>query len=56
MKSDLEQLIDEETEKRLAIMEQEDYQFPKQATKWDYILIMASIVVCFALIWWGVGS
>lgn len=50
MKDSLEQLIYDETEKRLNEMEQPDYEFPKRMSKADYAVIVGAIVVCTLLI------
>jgi len=47
---DIGKLIDEETDRRLAIMEEPGYEFPPQATKWDWIAIVALIAVSSVLI------
>ncbi len=47
---DIGKLISEETKKRLDIMGNPDYQFPKKATKKDAIAIVLSIVACVTLI------
>lgn len=49
-KVDIGQLIDDETAKRLEIMQSADYEWPKQAGKWNYYAIVACIVVCIVLI------
>lgn len=46
----LEQLIYEETEKRLEEMQSDSYEFPKQMTKTDYTVIAVSVIVCIGLI------
>jgi hypothetical protein len=46
----IEELIYNETKKRLAIMEKPDYEFPKRITKVDVIAITAGIVICCLLI------
>ncbi|POO87383.1 hypothetical protein C1H57_25450 [Clostridium sp. 2-1] len=46
----IEELIYNETKKRLAIMEKPDYEFPKGITKADVIAITAGIVLCLLLI------
>ena len=51
MKQDsIEQLIYEETEKRLEEMQSDSYEFPKQMTKTDYMVIAVSVIVCTGLI------
>ena len=47
---DIGKLIDEETDRRLAIMEKPDYEFPPKATSWDWVAIVALIVVSSVLI------
>ena len=49
-KVDIGKLIDEETEKRLDLMQNPDYVFPKKAGKGDVIAIVVSIMICAALI------
>ena len=44
------ELIDQETERRLEIMEREDYEFPARIGKGDVIAIVASIAVSLGLI------
>lgn len=46
----IEELIYNETKKRLAIMEKPDYEFPKSITKADVIAIASGIVLCLLLI------
>ena len=46
----IEQMIYDETEKRLAVMESPDYVFPKKITKADVIGIVASVAVSVVLI------
>ncbi|MBR1863287.1 MAG: hypothetical protein IJ806_04295 [Ruminococcus sp.] len=46
----LEQIIYDETEKRLAEMSKEDYEFPERADKKDYIGIALAVGVCLLLI------
>ena len=48
--TDIGKIIDEETERRLAIMEAEDYEWPEKADKKDAIAIVAVIIVCIVLI------
>ena len=48
--SSIEELINSETAKRLEIMEDSDYDFPKQIGKGDWIAIIVGIVVCLVLI------
>lgn len=47
---DIGKIIDEETERRLAIMEADDYEWPEKADKKDAIAIVAIIAVCIGLI------
>lgn len=47
---DIGRLIDEETERRIQIMESPDYVWPTKAGKGDWIGIAAAICVCVALI------
>ena len=47
---DIGKLIDEETKRRLEIMESSDYEWPKKAGRWNWIAIIAAIVVCIVLI------
>ena len=49
-KIDIGKLIDEETEKRLAIMQAPDYEFPKKAGTADWVIICISIVISIVLI------
>lgn len=49
-KIDIGQLIDEETERRLKIMKEPDYEWPKKAGKGDAIAIVTSILACIILI------
>lgn len=46
----IEQMIYDETERRLQIMEKSDYEFPKKAGKADAIGIVVSVVVSIILI------
>ena len=46
----IEEVIYQETEKRLAIMQQPDYEFPARIGKGDVAAIITSIVVCLTLI------
>ena len=50
MEQSIEDLIYEETDKRLKEMADPDYQFPKRFSKIDYVLIIAMCCVCLALI------
>ena len=49
-KTDIGKLIDEETERRLAVMEQPDYVWPKKAGIGDAVAIAAVLLVCVVLI------
>ena len=49
-KVDIGKLIDEETEKRLALMQSPDYEFPQKAGIADWIGICAGIVISIILI------
>lgn len=49
-KVDIGKLIDEETEKRLALMQSPDYEFPPKAGIADWIGICAGIVISIILI------
>ena len=49
-KIDIGQIIYDETEKRLDEMSSSEYEWPKKAAKWNYVVIVASIVICLALI------
>lgn len=46
----IEQLIYEETERRLEIMQSDTYQFPKKMTRVDYGIIIASVAASLVLI------
>ena len=46
----IEELIYEETENRLSIMENPDYEFPKRITKVDITAIVGGIITCAVLI------
>ena len=50
MKDHLEDLINEETAKRLEIMEQPDYEFPKRMGKGDFVIIAVAVAVSLVLI------
>lgn len=50
MVEDIGKLIDEETDRRLAIMEDSSYEFPPCAGFWDWVAIVTLIVVCMGLI------
>lgn len=49
-KDSIEDLIYQETEKRLEIMQSDSYEFPERMTKADYAIITAAVVVCLTLI------
>ncbi len=46
----IEQLIYEETERRLEIMQSDTYEFPKKMTRVDYGIIIASVAASLGLI------
>lgn len=46
----IEQLIYEETERRLEIMQSDTYEFPKKMTRVDYGIIIASVATSLVLI------
>lgn len=46
----IEQLIYEETERRLEIMQSDTYEFPKKMTRVDYVIIIASVAASLVLI------
>ena len=46
----IEQLIYEETERRLEIMQSVTYEFPKKMTRVDYGIIIASVAASLVLI------
>ena len=46
----IEQLIYEETERRLEIMQSDSYEFPKKITRVDYGIIIASVAASLVLI------
>ena len=50
MKDHLEDLIYEETAKRLEIMEQPDYEFTKRMGKGDFVIIAVAVAVSLVLI------
>ena len=45
-----EQLIYDETERRLEIMQSDTYEFPKKMTRVDYGIIIASVAASLVLI------
>lgn len=49
-KQSIEEILYSETEKRLALMEQADYEFPKPITRTDWTVILGSVAVCVILI------
>ena len=46
----IEQLIYEETERRLEIKQSDTYEFPKKMTRVDYGIIIASVAASLVLI------
>lgn len=50
MEKTIEEVIYEETEKRLAEMQSPDYEFPKKMNYRDLIAILASMGVCGLLL------
>ena len=50
MEKSIEELIYEETDKRLKEMQAPDYEFPKQANKADWLGILAAVGVSLLLI------
>ena len=46
----IEQLIYEETERRLEIMQSDSYEFPKKMTRVDYGIIISSVAASLVLI------
>ena len=46
----IEQIIYEETERRLEIMQSDTYEFPKKMTRVDYGIIIASVAASLVLI------
>ena len=46
----IEQLIYEETERRLEIMQSDTYEFPKKMTRVDYGIIITSVAASLVLI------
>ena len=46
----IEQMIYEETERRLEIMQSDSYEFPKKMTRVDYGIIIASVAASLVLI------
>lgn len=50
MSKNIEELLYEETEKRLDIMESKEYKFPEKVTKLDGYIIMGIIILSLVLI------
>ena len=50
MEQSIEELIYEETDRRLKEMASEGYQFPEKADKKDVFGILATVAVCMILI------
>ena len=50
MEKTIEELIYEETDKRLKEMSAPDYKFPEQADKWDLVGIVAAGSISLVLI------
>lgn len=50
MSKNIEELLYEETEKRLDIMESKEYKFPEKITKLDGYIIMGMIILSLVLI------
>lgn len=50
MSKNIEELLYEETEKRLDIMESKEYKFPEKITKLDGYIIMGIIILSLVLI------
>ena len=50
MSKNLEELIYEETERRLDIMESKEYKSPKRITKVDSYIIISIIIISLVLI------
>lgn len=49
-KIDIGKLIDEETEKRLDMMQSPDYEFPTKAGAWNWFVIGGAILASLVLI------
>lgn len=49
-RDNIEQMIYEETEKRLKVMESDDYEFPERSGKGDYIAVAFCVVCSIVLI------
>lgn len=49
-RSEFEQKLDEETEARIARMEQEDYAFPRRFSRRDYLLWALVTAACLVLV------
>lgn len=50
VRGELEQRLDEETEARIARMEQEDYAFPRRFSRRDYLLWALVTAACLVLV------
>ena len=50
MSKNLEDLIYEETKRKLDIMESKEYEFPKRITKVDIYIIISIIIISLVLI------
>ena len=50
MSKNLEDLIYEETKRKLHIMESKEYEFPKRITKVDIYIIISIIIISLVLI------
>lgn len=48
-----EKELNEELLKRIEIIEDNNYEFPQQIEKLDYICIIIAIVICLVGIIWG---
>ncbi|MCI8514217.1 MAG: hypothetical protein HFI93_06255 [Lachnospiraceae bacterium] len=49
-KQSIERILYSETEKRLNLMEQADYEFPERIAKSDAAMIIGSVALCVILI------
>lgn len=49
-KQSIQEMIYQETERRLAIMADSHYEFPSRIGKWDITAIVISIITCIVLI------
>lgn len=45
-----DELLNEEIEKRLSIMESEEYEFPERFGRNNYIVLVVVIVICLAAV------